>query len=103
MTNTFDISIVPKKPGLYLLEDFNENTSYVGISKPLRGRLDQHFNRRDSSVTTGAAAALINPDRIRRAKWWIDPRFEDETWREAAELVAFERFRPTLRSLGGIS
>jgi hypothetical protein len=103
MTNSFDISIVPNKPGLYLLEDFSGNISYVGISRALRGRLDQHFNRRDSSVTTGAAAASLNPDRIHCAKWWLDPRFEDLTWREAAELVAFERFEPTLRSLGGIT
>src|SRR5262249_39080788 len=103
MTNIFDISNIPNKPGPYFLEDFNGNKSYVGISRTLRARLDQHFNRRDSSVTTGVAAASINPDRIRCAKRWLDPRFKDQTWREAAELVAFERFQPTLRSRGGIT
>ena len=67
MTN-FDICTVPNKPGIYLLEDFSGNFAYVGISKELRARLDQHFNRRDSSVTTGVAAANLNPDRIRCAK-----------------------------------
>ena len=102
MTN-FDIGTVPTKPGIYLLEDFSENVTYVGISKELRARLDQHFNRRDSSVTTGVAAACLNPDSIWRAKWWLDSRLEEKTWREAAELVAFDMFQPTLRSLGGIS
>ena len=57
----------------------------------------------DSSVTTGVSAACLNTESVRRAKWWLDPRLEQQVWREAAELVAFDFFQPTLRSLGGIS
>jgi len=57
----------------------------------------------DSSVTTGVSAAGLNTESVRRAKWWLDPRLEQQVWREAAELVAFDLFQPTLRSLGGIS
>jgi hypothetical protein len=96
-------STIPQAPALYLLEDFNGNAAYVGMSGQLRSRIDQHFVRRDSSVTTGVAAASLNPDRIRRVKWWLDDRFGQREWLEAAELVAFEIFEPTLRSLGGIS
>jgi hypothetical protein len=87
--SNFDISTVPNKPAIYVLEDFSGNAAYVGISETLRARLDQHFNRRDSSVTTGVAAACLNPDRIRCAKWWSDERLADNNWRQAAELVIY--------------
>ena len=57
----------------------------------------------NSSVTTGLSAAYLNTESVRRARWWLDPRLEQQVWREAAELVAFDFFQPTLRSLGGIS
>lgn len=98
-----DLSKVPQAAGVYLLEDFNGNAAYVGMSSRLRARIEQHFIRRDSSITTGAAAASLNPDRIHTIKWWLEERFTNREWLEAAELVAFEVFEPTLRSLGGVS
>ena len=43
MRALFDICVIPTQPGIYLLEDFSGNVTYVGISKDLRERLNYHF------------------------------------------------------------
>jgi hypothetical protein len=58
----------------------------------------QHLVNRDSSVTTGTSAAGINPDHVTQAGWWEHPRFHEERFLEAAELVAFDVLDPVLRS-----
>jgi hypothetical protein len=58
----------------------------------------QHLVNRDSSVTTGTSAAGINPDHVTQVGWWEHPRFDEERFLEAAELVAFEVLDPVLRS-----
>jgi len=59
-TVKFYLAPVPSLPALYAMEDFSGTCAYVGISKGLRCRLNQHFLRRDISVTTGVSAACLN-------------------------------------------
>lgn len=74
--------------------------AYVGMAGNLNRRLGQHFINRDSSVTTGTAAAIINPEAVRLVRWWEHPTFTDVERLHAAELVAFDVFEPALRSRG---
>ena len=75
--------------------------AYVGITGNLNSRLVQHFDKRDSSVVTGTAAAGINVDAVRLVRWWVDERFADKGALHAAETLAFDVFEPALRSRGG--
>lgn len=74
--------------------------AYVGIASDLNKRLVQHFDKRDSSVTTGTAAAVINPDAVRLVRWWEHKSFRKNDHLHAAELVAFDVLNPALRSRG---
>jgi hypothetical protein len=103
VSQSFEIGSVPQSPAIYLLEDFKQNAAYVGMSEKLQDRLKQHFIRRDSSVTTGVSAAVLNIDQVRCARWWLHETFSDPVSLNAAELVAFDVFEPTLRSLGRVS
>jgi hypothetical protein len=104
MTRSFDeIKNLPQLPGIYGLKsptDKEGSYSYVGLSKRLRDRVTEHLLRRDSSVTTGASATSLNPDKIAECHWWCHKTFVDKKSREAAELIAFEILDPTLRSRG---
>jgi len=53
---------------------------------------------RDASIATGTAAVGMNPDYVTDVKWWEDRRFSGKDAREAAELIAFDVFKPVLRS-----
>ena len=96
----FSLSEIPKKPGLYILRDRNGEVAYVGISKDVRSRIDQHLYRRDSSISTGVSTTMLNPDFVTKVEWWIRDVFSDKVSREAAELIAFDIFEPSLRSRG---
>jgi hypothetical protein len=96
---------VPARPGVYALYDREPgktDPAYVGITGNLRTRLVQHFVRRDSSVVTGTSAAGLNIDRVRYVAWWESEDFADNEKRHAAELVAFDELKPTLRSRGTV-
>jgi hypothetical protein len=58
--------------------------------RPVKGR--------DSSVTTGTSAARIDPDYATQVGWWEHPRFQEASFLESAELVAFDILNPVLRS-----
>jgi hypothetical protein len=58
--------------------------------RPVKGR--------DSGVTTGTSAARIDPDYVTQVGWWEYPRFQEASFLEAAELVAFDILNPVLRS-----
>ena len=97
---------VPPCSAVYALYDRkppSHQPAYVGMGGNLRTRLVQHFIRRDSSVVTGASAAGLNIDLIRYVWWWSGDLLGDELVREAAELIAFDVFEPTLRSRGRVS
>jgi hypothetical protein len=83
--------------------DRNRYAAYVGIAGNLRNRIHQHLVRRDSSVTTGTSAVVLNVDYITEVRWWTDPDFVQRPILEAAELVAFDVLDPILRSRGVIS
>jgi hypothetical protein len=100
MTDRFSFRAIPKSPGVYVMYDRQLRGSYVGISKELRSRIEQHLSRKDSSVTTGVSTAALIPDNVRCVCWWTDPLFHDRANLEAAELIAFEIFDPALRSRG---
>ena len=80
-----------------------DDIAYVGLSSKLRDRIDQHLYLRDSSVTTGVQATVLNPDQIAQVDYWQHPIFEDADVLRAAEVIAFEGFKPALRSRGRIS
>src|SRR5688572_28603163 len=83
--------------------DRNRYAAYVGIAGNLRNRIHQYLVRRDSSVTTGTSAVVLNVDYITEVRWWTDPYFVQRPILEAAELVAFDVLDPILRSRGVIS
>jgi len=85
------------------MRDRGSHIIYVGISKNIRSRIDQHLNRRDSSVSTGVAAAMLNADKVASVMWWQHKRFDDTAILEAAEIVAFEILNPVLRSRGNVT
>jgi hypothetical protein len=95
-----DLPGVPAVYALYGGEGFGRYVAYVGIGSDLRVRIDQHLVRRDSSISTGTSAAMLNPDYVTEINWWEHPFFEDRVKLEAAELVAFDVLEPSLRSRG---
>ena len=99
----FSLRPIPKDPGIYAMYDRNEDVAYVGLSKNLRGRIEQHIVRRDSSVTTEVSATVLNPDKIKYIHWWLHKSFSDKGHLEAAEIVAFEVLNPSLGSRGKVT
>ena len=116
----FSTSPVPTTPGIYVMYDhrhalalgknvspninletidYTKNVAYVGISGNLRRRIRQHMIERNSSVVTGVSATLLNPDKVSHICWWCHEDFSDNNLLKAAEIVAFEVFNPSLRSL----
>ena len=77
--------------------------AYVGIAGKLKQRITQHLIRRDSSITTGATAVSLNPDKVTEIRWWEHEGFSDGDFLAAAETVAFEVLDPVLRSRGNIT
>ncbi len=99
----FSLRSIPKTAGIYAMYDRSGGVAYVGLSTNLRGRIEQHIIRRDSSVATGVSATVLNPDKVAHICWWLNPRFSDQAYREAAEVVAFEVLNPSLRSRGKVT
>jgi len=56
--------------------------------------------KRDRSVATGTTAVVLNPDFVTEVKWWEHPNFSERSFRQAAELVAFDVLQPSLKSRG---
>jgi len=77
--------------------------AYVGLGTKLKGRVEQHLVRRDSSVATGVSAVSLNPDKVTEVRWWEHPDFGKQDVLEAAELVVLDVLEPALRSRGGIT
>lgn len=102
-TSIRDLPTIPAIYAMYGGYDRNRYAAYVGIAGNLRNRIRQHLVRRDSSVTTGTSAVVLNVDYITEVRWWTDPEFVEPSRLEAAELVAFDVFDPILRSRGAIS
>ena len=103
MDDRYFIRNIPRVPGIYVMRTKTDDIAYVGLSSKLRDRIDQHLYLRDSSVTTGVQATVLNPDQIAQVDYWQHPIFEDADVLRAAEFIAFEVFKPALRSRGRIS
>lgn len=86
------------KPGIYVMYDKTGKVIYVGSSKNIHKRIKQHIIRQDSSVTTGASATSLNPEKISSIHWWLHEDFFDIDRLKAAELIAFDEFKPILSS-----
>ena len=56
--------------------------------------------RKDSSATTNVSAVRLDPDYIRKIKWWTSDEFEDKKVLEAVELIAG---RAIVEASGGIT
>jgi excinuclease UvrABC nuclease subunit len=63
-------SRVRNTPGVYVLFDLDERPLYVGKSGKLRGRLEQHFIRQDSSATADGLLDIY--DVLRVAVWYAE-------------------------------
>ena len=107
MTRSFyEIKHLPQFPGIYAFKGPNDNHgiySYLGLSNKLRDRVSQHLLRGDSSVATWANAISLNPDKTAECHWWVHETFSRREHLEAAELIAFEIFNPTLVSKESLS
>lgn len=101
VTSITDLPSVPAVYAMYGGQGRSQYVAYVGLAKKLRGRVDQHLVRRDSSVTTGVSAVSLNSDFVTQVRWWTHPDFDKQDILEAAELVAFDVLEPSLRSRGG--
>jgi hypothetical protein len=99
---SFKLSSIPTSPGVYAMYDKRGDVAYVGATKNLRTRIDQHIYRRDSSVTTGVSATCLNPDKVSSISWWIHGSFNTKDCRAAAEIIASEILNPALRSRGAV-
>ena len=100
------ISDLPKVPAVYAMfsgQGRSRYVAYVGLGSKLRGRIEQHLVRRDSSVTTGVSAVSLKPEFVTEVHWWEHPDFDKQEFLEASELVAFDILEPALRSRGGIT
>jgi hypothetical protein len=106
MIEIFKTRDLPNTPAVYAMfggQTRSRYVAYVGIGTKLRGRVEQHLVRRDSSVTTGVSAVSLNPDHVTEVRWWEQSDFDKQEVLEAAELVAFDVLEPALRSRGGIT
>ena len=94
----FSLSSIPKEAGIYAMYYRSRSVAYVGLSKNLRNRIRDHmtYHNRDS-------ATVLNPDKVGHICWWLNPRFSDKAYREAAEVVAFKVLNPSLRSRGNVT
>ena len=100
------ISELPNAPAVYVMyggSGASLYVAYVGVALRLKNRIRQHLVKRDSSVATGTSAVALNPDFVTELKWWEHPDFSERYILEAAELVAFDVFEPSLRSRGRVN
>ncbi|MCR9292931.1 MAG: hypothetical protein NXI32_09455 [bacterium] len=106
MIELTNISDLPNAPAVYAMFGGSGRlryVAYVGLGSKLRGRVEPHLVRRDSSVTTGVSAVSLNPDFVTEVQWWEHPKFGRQDALEAAELVGLDVLEPALRSRGGIT
>jgi len=101
----YSISDLPNNPAVYVFYGGRGRSlyvAYVGVTRVLKSRIIEHLVKRDRSVATGTTAVVLNPDFVTEVQWWECPEFSDWKYLQAAELVAFDVFEPSLRSRGRI-
>ncbi len=99
------IALLPSVPAVYAMyggRGRGRYVAYVGVADKLRRRVEQHLERRESSVTTGFSAVGLSPERVTELQWWTNRLFRKRPELEAAELIAFDVLDPALRSRGKI-
>ena len=99
----FSFTSIPKAAGIYAMYDRNGDVAYVGLSTNLRNRIEDHMRFRNTSVSTGVSTTVLNPDKVKHICWWLNSRFLDKAYLEAAEVVAFKVLDPSLRSRGKVT
>jgi hypothetical protein len=77
-TTITDLPSVPAVYAMYGGQGRSQYVAYVGLAGKLRGRIEQHLVRRDSSVTTGVSAVSLNPECVTQVRWWQHPDFEKQ-------------------------
>lgn len=105
MHTVTSVSDLPNLPAVYCMyggQGRSGYAAYVGVADALRTRITQHLIRRDSSVTTGAAAVSLNPALITRVDWWQAADFAQRQVLEAAEVVALTALDPVLRGRSAV-
>ena len=102
-TTIYSVADLPNRPAVDALFGGRGKglyVAYIGVADSLKSRIEQHLIRRDSSVTTGVSAAMLNSGNVTEVKWWEHERFLERHVLEASELVAFDVLNPALRSRG---
>lgn len=103
MKKILTVSDLPNVPAVYSLYGGGERgkyVAYVGIADSLKRRIIQHLVNKDSSISTGTAAAGLNANYVKEVRWWENSYFKNRNALEASEIVAFEILNPVLRSRG---
>jgi len=101
MNEIDELSDLPNIPSVYALcggKQKNKTVSYVGCTKELHRRMEQHLIRHNSSITTGTSIVSLNPDLVTEVRWWSHERFIEKEFREAAKEIAFTVLEPELCS-----
>ena len=89
------ISDLPNVQAVYAMHGGRgrpKHIAYFGLGTKLRGRIEQHLVRRDSSVTTGVSVVSLNPDFVTEVRWWehtdrAKQLYQDEAFRERMKSV----------------
>lgn len=84
----------PGAPGVYCLVDLDGRTAYVGQSGDMRRRINEHLQRRTSTI---AGTGRLDVWDIECVHWWTIPRSSKEL-REAAEEALIHAREPYLNS-----
>lgn len=101
MEQVSSIAELPSVPAVYALyggRGATAYTAYVGVADQLKRRITQHLVRRESALTAGTSAYLLNPEYVTALHWWTNDGFAQRPFLEAAGLVALDVLEPALRT-----
>jgi hypothetical protein len=68
---------VPAKPGCYVLTTFGGDVLYIGLTKNLRRRLEEHLDNSQKTLATGVGRAVFfnwreTPDLQKVERTWMN-------------------------------
>lgn len=95
------ISDLPDTPAVYALYGRSGRytyVAYVGSTRCLKTRIQQHLISRDGGISTSTSAVSLNPDHVTQVRWWRKEDFRNPQKRRAAESLAAEELKPVLRT-----
>lgn len=100
------ISDLPNTPAVYAIyggQGRHAYPAYVGSTRHLKTRIQQHLISRDGGVSASTSAVSLNADHVTEVRWWRSLDFRNPSKRRAAESLAAEELNPVLRTRDRIS